>query len=100
MWPSVSEDGNVLLQCQRVGQRILCTFRTLLKINNTAGACIQILIIIASFVILNQNHSNNHKTQARPFKNKDEKEEKNKNQNKKPQNPTSLSLISVTFQHY
>lgn len=73
MWPKMSEDGNVLLECQRVGQRILCTFETLSKINNTVEAGIKSLIIITSFVILNKkkNNSNNHKTQAHPFKNKD-----------------------------
>lgn len=76
MWPSMSEDGNVLLECQRVGQRILSTFSTLSKINNTVEACIKSLIIITSFVILNQNNSNNHKTQAHPFENKDEKKSK------------------------
>lgn len=72
----MSEDGNVLLECQRVGQRILCTFSTLSKINNTVEACIKSLIIITSFVILNQNNSNNHKTQAHPFENKEEKKSK------------------------
>lgn len=46
---------------------------------------------MTSFVIPIQNNSNNHKTQAHPFKNKDFKKKKN---------PTSLSLFSVTFQHY
>lgn len=46
---------------------------------------------MTSFVILIQNNSNNHKTQAHPFKNKDFKIKKK---------PTSLSLFSVTFQHY
>lgn len=50
----MSEDGNVLLECQRVGQRILCTFETLSKINNTVEAGIKSLIIITSFVILNK----------------------------------------------
>lgn len=54
MWPNMSEDGNVLLECQRVGQRILCTFETLSKINNTVEAGIKSLIIITSFVILNK----------------------------------------------
>lgn len=49
---------------------------------------------MTSFVILIQNNSNNHKTQAHPFKNKDFKIIIIK------KNPTSLSLFSVTFQHY
>lgn len=45
---------------------------------------------MTSFVIPIQNNSNNHKTQAHPF-------QKQRFQKK---NPTSLSLFSVTFQHY
>lgn len=88
----MSEDGNVLLECQRVGQRILCTFETLSKINNTVEAGIKSLIIITSFVILNKKTTT--ATIIKP------RLTLSKTKIKKNQNPTSLSLNSVIFQHY